>query len=60
MNTLLLTINNANSSIINKDVKNEKLKLNAKIIHSLDLPDGLKEQLASNDLTIAQLMSIKN
>jgi hypothetical protein len=44
--------------ILAKYVKNES-KLNTEIIDSLDLSVGLKEQLSSNDLTIAQLMSIK-
>lgn len=48
---MLLTTNNANSSIMSKDVKNES-KLNTEIVDNLDLPDGLKKQLTNYDLTI--------
>ncbi len=46
---------------INKYIKNEiRLKPDAKIIDNLDLPVGLKKQIASHGLTIEQLMTMKS
>lgn len=48
------------ASVINKYIKNEtKVKPIAELIDNLDLPDGLKEQLASHNLPIEQLMAMK-
>jgi response regulator RpfG family c-di-GMP phosphodiesterase len=47
-------------SVINKYIKNiTKVKPNAEPVDNLDLPDGLKEQLASHNLPIEQLMAMK-